>query len=148
MKILFPRNIEKWFLAWLTFTRGPITVSIVQLFILAVWWALMLAIFNNLTKQWFTKLSAFVFSSPALGVAAIIAFFKISELTLIPFFSKIIRTYFLDTTKKFQVNFPKPHIVDILVKKNQHKEKIEEIKQKTTPINEILLEKIKKESLF
>jgi hypothetical protein len=44
-----------------------------------------------------------------------IAFFKYSELTLFPFIAKMIRTYFLDVTKKFQINRlrPDPHAINL-----------------------------------
>lgn len=148
MKILFPRNIEKWFLSWLTFTRGPVTISIIQLLILAVGGALMLAIFNNLVRQWFSKATWLIFSSPALLVAAIIAFFKISELTLIPFIAKMVRTHFLDATKKFQVNFSRPHVIDILIKKVQYREQTQEIKYKNAPASDVLLDKMRHDGLL
>jgi hypothetical protein len=36
MKAVFPKNIKKGLLAGLTFSIGPLTISIVQLFILAI----------------------------------------------------------------------------------------------------------------
>lgn len=41
---------------------------------------------------------------PVIGICLFIAFFKMSELSLIPFIAKLWRTRFLDTTKKFQAN--------------------------------------------
>jgi len=36
MKVLFPRHIKKGIFASMTFTVGPITVSLLQLFVLAM----------------------------------------------------------------------------------------------------------------
>jgi len=47
----------------------------------------------------------------------IIAFFKISEMSLHEFIVKLIRTHFLDTTKKFQINYARPDPVSIALAK-------------------------------
>jgi hypothetical protein len=47
MKAVFPKNIKKGLLAGLTFPIGPITISIIQLFILAIGIALALVVFSQ-----------------------------------------------------------------------------------------------------
>ncbi|MEF2176176.1 MAG: hypothetical protein V3575_06940, partial [Candidatus Absconditabacteria bacterium] len=62
----------------------------------------------------------------------VVAFFRYSELTLIPFVSKIIRTYFLDETKKYQVNYSKLDKSEVAIKilKSGEKKQIVEAKEK------------------
>lgn len=144
MKILFPRNIEKWFISWLNFTFWPFKISFVQLILLAIWAAWTLWLTNRLIQSWFNQVVAIVFSLPILVVFMIIAFFNISELWLIPFLCKMIRTHVLDVTKKYQQTFAKISFFDILISKRRNKEKKEEIKKKTNAVNKELLEKMEK----
>ncbi len=53
---------------------------------------------------------AIVIAIPIFLFFVFIAFFKYSELTLFPFIAKMIRTYFLDVTKKFQINRLRPDV--------------------------------------
>jgi len=48
MKVVYPKNIKRGLLAGMTFSIGPLSVSIVQLFILALGVAFALAAFNGL----------------------------------------------------------------------------------------------------
>jgi hypothetical protein len=59
-----------------------------------------------------------------------IAFFKISELALVPFIAKMIRNNFFDTRKKFQENYTRENPVDILIKENKATEEKQVIEQK------------------
>jgi hypothetical protein len=72
-----------------------------------------------------------------------IAFFKRSELTLIPFIAKMIRTHFLDTTKKFQINRDKPDPKAILLAKFRKTDHDKVITQKDLIINEEALERLR-----
>lgn len=114
MKIFIPRNVSKW-LFNMGITVGPITISIVQMAILAVGIGITLGVRNSLVNNGTPKATALVFSLPLFLLCVFIAFFKYSELTLIPFIAKMIRTYFLDVTKKFQVNRAKPDPKAILI---------------------------------
>lgn len=69
-----------------------------------------LGIWNTLYKNGLWRYSAFVFALPVFLIFVFIAFFKYSELTLFPFLAKMIRTYFLDVTKKFQINRLRPDV--------------------------------------
>ena len=50
MKAVFPKNIQKGLLAGLTLTVGPISVSIVQIFILALGVAAAFFAFNQFQR--------------------------------------------------------------------------------------------------
>jgi len=71
-----------------------------------------------------------------------IAFFKYSELTLFPFIAKMIRTYFLDVTQKFQINWlrPDPHAINLARFRTTDHEVI--IEQKELEIDETKLRKL------
>ena len=87
---------------------GPATISIVQLMILAIGLGLTLAVWNSLYKNGTPRATAALIALPLFFLCVFIAFFKYSELTLIPFIAKLIRTNFLDVTKKFQLNRARP----------------------------------------
>ena len=58
----------------------------------------------------------------------LIAFFKISELTLLPFIAKCVRTYIVDTTRKFQINYTRPDPIAVAMaqfRKTDHEYEIE-----------------------
>lgn len=131
MKVLFPRHIKKWFLAGMTFTIGPLTVSIVQLFVLALWIAGSFAIANYLIKNGNHKVVAIAAAAPFTLIACAIAFFEISEMGLIEFLSKMARTHFFDTTTKYQVNTQKPNEIDLIIKKSHTEEQTQKIQFKT-----------------
>jgi len=118
MKVLFPRHIKKWIFASMSFSIGPITVSLIQLFILTIGAAGSFAVANYFLKQGQNKIIAIIFASPVFLIALAIAFFEISEMNLIEYLSKMIRNHFFDTNTKFQVNVPKTDEIDLLIKKN------------------------------
>lgn len=103
MKVFVPRNIEKWWFN-MNFQLGPINVSLFQLVLIAIgaWIALM--VWNAVAKWSGSSVLATALAIPILWVFLFIAFFRISELSLIPFIAKIFRNRFLDTNKKFQRN--------------------------------------------
>jgi uncharacterized membrane protein YccF (DUF307 family) len=70
----------------------------------------------------------------ALLVAVIfitIAFFKISELSLIPFLAKLVRNNFFDTKKKFQENYERENIVDVAIEESKIGDEKQIIERKT-----------------
>ncbi len=148
MKILFPKNIEKWLLNGLNFNFWPFTVSLVQLIILTIWAAWTLGLMNYFMKWGMAKAQALIFSSPIVLVFAFIAFFSISEMNLVQFIIKLLRTYFFDTAQKFQVDFPKPDPVDVILKKYEKKDKVDEIQHKSEVVRKDLLDKLEKEWLI
>ena len=120
MKAVFPKNIQKGLLAGLTLTVGPISVSIVQIFILALGVAAAFFAFNQ-----FQKVSRAIGGVAAVFVFlifVIIAFFKISEMNLLEFIVKFIKSHFIDTTEKYQTNYNKPNPLEIRFAKNKAQE--------------------------
>lgn len=142
MKVFIPRNISGWWFN-MNITIGPVTMSIIQLMILAIGLWLTLAVRNTLVKWWSSKWAAAVIALPLFLICIFIAFFKYSELTLIPFIAKIIRTYFLDTTKKYQINRNKPDPKSIALSKSRHTKHDIIIEQKDLLLDEKQLNKLK-----
>lgn len=126
MKAVFPKNIQKWLLAGLTLNVGPISVSIIQLFVLAIGVAFAFFAFNAFQKA---SRVAWVFSAVfVLLIFVIIAFFKISEMNLLQFIAKFIQSHFIDTPEKYQTNYERINKVETMlgkVKSEQWKQKIE-----------------------
>lgn len=138
MKAVFPKNIQKGLLSGLNFSIGPLTISIIQLFILAIGIALALVCFSKFSQT--SKAVWTFFAILILLFFILIAFFKISELNIIAFLAKFIQNNFFDTTKKYQTIFPKPNHTKILIEKF----KIHDTKQKIDYKTEIKLDNIDK----
>jgi hypothetical protein len=51
MKVVYPKNIKRGLLAGMTFSIGPLSINVVQMFILALGVALALATFNGFSKS-------------------------------------------------------------------------------------------------
>ncbi len=143
MKVVFPKNIKKWLLAGMTFQIGPISISIIQLFLLATGIGLALVAFNAVSKSSGKGLATMV-AIPILAIFLIIAFFKISELSLLPYIAKVIRNVFFDITKKFQINYTKNNPTDVLIKKIRETEKKQKIEQKQNKFDKQMVEDIEK----
>ena len=143
MKVVYPKNIKKWIFAGMTFNIGPLNISIVQLFVLAVGVAIALAVFNSFTKSW-SKLIGFVLALFIALIFITIAFFKISELSLIPFLAKLIRNNFFDTKKKFQENYTRENPVDVMIKENKATEEKQVIEQKVGGLSQARISEIEK----
>ncbi|MFZ5341962.1 MAG: hypothetical protein ACOZBL_05595 [Patescibacteria group bacterium] len=93
-------------------------------------------------------MSAMIIASPLLIIFLFIAFFKFSELTLIPFISKMIRTYFIDTTQKFQTNYAKPDPLKVsaLYLKSSEAKQVMQIKDRAFAKDKV--KKLKQDSFF
>jgi len=147
MKVVFPKNIKKWIFGTMSFQIWPFTISIIQLFILALGIALSLGIFNAFWQE--SKAIGIVFAIPVLIIFIIIAFFEVSELPLIPFLAKIAKTYFFDSTKKFQVNYERIDPTTISIKEAASNEKKQVITYKTdSDVNKETLEWIENGGLL
>jgi len=137
MKIIVPKHVEAWlFDMWIDV--WPFRLKMRQLFLVAIWVAITMAIMNGLMKHWLGKIPAFIIASPWLILMLFIAFFRKSELAIIPFWAKLIRTYVLQSPKTFQRNTIKPPEWEIklqFAKMNKWEEK--NITQKTLDKNEI-----------
>ena len=79
MKVVYPKNIKRGLLAGLTFSIGPLSISIVQMFVLAVGVSLALAAFNMFTNSG-SKFFGILVAIIVLIITIIIAFFNMSEL--------------------------------------------------------------------
>lgn len=142
MKIFIPRNISGGRLK-MSVSIGPLSLSIIQLMILAIGLWLTLALWNTLFKNGTSKGTAFIIALPVFLLCVFIAFFKYSELTLIPFCAKLVRTYFLDATKKFQVNRNKPDPKSVLLAKSRKTEHDVVITQKDLVMDEATLRRLR-----
>lgn len=80
--------------------------------------------------------------SPILVLTLFIAFFKFSELNLLQFIAKMLRTYFFDSTQKYQVNFKKVDPLEVKIKKLKVSEKKQIIETKTFQLEKDKLEKL------
>ncbi len=143
MKVVFPKHIKRWILSWMNFNIWPITVSVVQLFVMAVGISISLAIFNVFTKAG-SKFLWILFAVIVLIIFVIITFFKISELTLIPFLAKVVRNKFFDTNEKFQVNYEKSNPLEIIIKESKSEIETAQIEKKINLIDQDMLNKIEK----
>lgn len=143
MKVVYPKNIKKWLFAGMTFSIGPLSVSIVQLFILAVGVAIALAVFNNFAKGW-SRLVWIIFALFILWIFIVIAFFKISELSLVPFIAKMVRNNFFDTKKKFQENYTRESPVDVIIKESKAGEEKQIIERKAWGLSQKNISEIEK----
>ncbi len=148
MKVFVPRNIQKgWFK--MNFQMGPISVTLIQLILLAVGMAVALVIWNSMVKSGSTKTVAAVVAVPVFLIFVFIAFFKVSELGLVAFIAKLIRTNFLDAPKKFQDDYERIDPADIAIKKSKAAEDQVKVRvSKYDDVNDEKLNKLKKDTLF
>ena len=148
MKVVYPKHIQKWILAGMSFPIGPITLSIVQLFIVWVGVAAAVGVFNGFSRSG-AKALGIIFSILILLLFVFIAFFKISELGLLPFIAKLIRNNFFDTKKKYQVNYTKQSPVDIAIKESKSWDQTQTIfEQKDKSFSKDRLDKIENSGLL
>jgi hypothetical protein len=147
MKVVYPKNIKKGLFAGMTFTIGPLTISIIQLFIMAVGIAIALAVFNTFAKAG-SKIIGIFLAVLILLLFIIIVFFKVSELSLIPFLAKMARNSFFDTKKKFQENYYKENPLDVLLQETRAKEEKQVIEYKSGKMNKQKIADIEKSGLI
>jgi hypothetical protein len=130
----------------MTFTIGPLSISILQLFILAIGVAIALAIFNGFSKS--SKIIGAILAFFVLLIFIIVAFLNISELTLVPFIAKLVRNNFFDTKKKFQVNYHRESPVEVLIKESRSTEEKQVIERKTGGLTKEAVNNIEKGGLI
>lgn len=131
----------------MTFSIGPLNISIVQMFVLAVWIAAALAAFNAFSKSG-SKVFGIFIAVIVIIITIIIAFFKVSELWLLAYVAKLIRNNFFDTNKKFQVNYEKKNPLDIMIQESKTKEEKQIIEQKEKTFDKQHLSDIEKKGLI
>lgn len=146
MKVMFPRNIDKG-LFTMNLQIGPLTISITQLLICAAGVGAALAIFNAVSAAG-GRLVWGILALPVFIVFIVIAFFEVSEMGLVQYTAKMVRTFFLDTPKKFQTNFPHIHPSEIAIKKSKSVEHKQTIEIKDDLMDKQKLKEIDEKSLF
>lgn len=133
MKTMIPRNIEKGFFT-MNFQIWPFTVSIIQLFIIAIWVWAGLWTFNFFSQWGGSRIIWWVFWGFVILIFLVIAFFEVSELGLIAFIAKMIRTYFLDSPRKFQINYEKIDPTTLVLRRAQQHDDVQKIEQKSSEV--------------
>ncbi len=118
MKVMFPQHIKKWFFAWVAFSIMWFSVSFIQLIVLAIGtvfalWAF--SAFSNSGAKWVWVVIAIII----FLIFMVIAFFNVSELSLLAFIAKKIKDTFLDVPKKFQSNYVKINPTDVVIEKSK-----------------------------
>ena len=136
-KIIVPKHVEAGL-----FDMGvdlwPVRVKMWQLFIIAVWSAIFFGLMNWLKRWGLGTIPAVIIASPIIIITLFVTFFRKSELYIIPFVTKLIRTYIINTPRTFQRNIDKPSDCDIKLhfsKLNRWEEK--NIEQKNLDKDEI-----------
>ncbi len=104
MKVMFPQHIKKWFFSGVAFSVMGFSVSFIQLIILAIWIVFALWVFSTFSNSG-AKWAGLVFGVLIFIVFLVIAFFQVSELSLLAFIAKKIKDSFFDVSKKFQINY-------------------------------------------
>jgi uncharacterized ion transporter superfamily protein YfcC len=146
MKIFIPKHIPKWFFS-VNFQIWPFSIWLIQLFIVAIGAAISLMIRNQTMQRWIDRMVATLLALPVMIIFLVIAFFNVSEMGLLEFITKLIRTYFLDVALKYQVNYDKIDILSVLlgkIKSNDHDLKLN---KKTEIIDKEAIQKIKDNEL-
>ncbi|MDR2415214.1 MAG: hypothetical protein LBD75_00965 [Candidatus Peribacteria bacterium] len=103
----------------------------IQMFLMAIGIVIALATFSTLSKSG-AKAFGIVMAVIIILIFVVITFFKVSEMGLLEFIAKKVRDVFLDTTKKFQVNFTRISPIDVMIAKSRSKESKQKIEIKTT----------------
>ncbi|PZM87005.1 MAG: hypothetical protein DLD55_03625 [candidate division SR1 bacterium] len=129
MKAVFPKNIKKGLLSGLNFSIGPLTISLVQLFILAIGIAISLVVFSKFSQT--SKLAGTFFAILIFLFFVLITFFKISELNIVAFLAKVIQNHFFDSTQKYQTTFNKISKTDLMIEKFKTQNSKQKIDYKT-----------------
>lgn len=143
MKVFFPRNIPGGWLS-MSVQIWPVQISIVQLMLLAVGVWLTLAVANAVMRAtWGNKVLWFLVAIPIFLVTVIIAFFRYSEMGIVEFVAKQIRTHFLDVTKKYQMNYTRTDPVSVALAKARKTDHDVVISQKDLVLDGDKLDKLR-----
>ncbi len=114
----------------------------VQLLVIALGTALGLGLRNQMVKRGINKWLAFVAVLPIFVIFIVIAFFKVSELTLIPFMAKVIQTNILDETKKYQIDVTPIDPIEVALARSKLNEpETSKLDQKQLSIDDVDLAK-------
>lgn len=85
---------------------------------------------------------------PVFLIFIVIAFFEVSEMNLIHYTVKMLKTYVLDTAKKFQVNYPHIDPLDILIKKQSVQEQKKVVDLKENVMDQKLMKQLQNKGLL
>ena len=118
MKVMFPQHIKKWFFSGVAFSVMGFSISFIQLIILAIGVVFSLWVFSTFSNAE-AKWTGLVLAIWIFIIFIIIAFFQVSELSLLAFIAKKIKDTFLDVQKKFQVNYNKYDPTEITIAKSK-----------------------------
>lgn len=135
MKVFIPKNVSKG-LFNMSIQVGPFTISVIQLITVAIGLWVWLGVFNTLYQNWVSRVIAAFIAIPLLLLFVFIAFFRYSELSLLPFIAKMIQTYFLDVTKKYQIVRHKPDPLKIVLQRSRSVKHEQVIKTKELVIDD------------
>ncbi len=131
MKVVFPQNIQKGIFAWLQISIGSFSISMIQMFTMAIGIVFALVVFSTCSKS-DAKTAGIVFAIIIIIIFAVISFFKVSELNLLQFVGKKIKDNFLDTPVKKQENFIKDDPITLIIAKSHKQERKQKIELKNT----------------
>ncbi|MBU0627459.1 PrgI family protein [Patescibacteria group bacterium] len=131
----------------MTFQIGPISLSIIQLFLLAIGVAAALGIYNSFSKTG-AKAAGILLAILVFVIFIAVAFFKISEMGLLAFLAKMIRNKFFDTTKKYQINYEKDNPTDIQIKESKSKDEKATVENKESKFDKQIITDIKEGGLI
>ncbi len=114
MKIFVPQHIEWNFLT--SYIRvWPFEVRLRQFLVILGGATLGGVVYSKFAQDPAGKTVWTIFGWIIFLIFLFIALFNISELSLIPFVVKKIKDNFLDTTKKYQVSYPKIDEIDLAI---------------------------------
>ncbi len=131
------------------FQIWPLTVSLVQLVLIAVWTGVWLMIWNGVVKAGGSKVAASIPAGIVIFIFLFIAFFKVSELSLLPFIAKLRRNRFLDTNKKFQTNDVKIDPMQIMIKESHaNYENTQTQERKSLSVEDLTKKKLSSDDLL
>lgn len=147
MKVVFPRNIQKWFLN-INFQLWPITISITQLFLVAMGVGFAMFVFQRVADASGSRVMGIVLAVPIFLIFIVVAFFEISEMNLVHFLSKMLKTYILDTPKKFQLNYARIDPQDVMIKRWRSQDNKKTIDIKENVMDDRLVKQLQKKGLL
>ncbi|MDR0369080.1 MAG: PrgI family protein [Candidatus Peribacteria bacterium] len=130
MKVMFPQNIQKGFLSGFGINIFGFNITLIQMFLMAIGIVIALGVFSSFSKAE-AKTLGLIFAILIILIFVVITFFKVSEMNLVEFIAKKIRDSFLDTHKKFQINFKKNSPIDIMIARSKSKESKQKIEIKS-----------------
>jgi hypothetical protein len=89
-----------------------------------------------------------VLAVPLFLIFVVVAFFEISEMNLVHFLSKMVKTYVLDTPKKFQLNYTRIDPQDVMIKRRKSQDNKKTIDIKQNVMDDRLVKQLQKKGLL